>query len=88
MGGHIVDLGKGLDSAVRRYNDFVGSLEQSVMPQARRFNELEVDGTQDAIAELRPIEASTRQIRGDRDLVLHPSGVIPLAAAERAHPAE
>jgi DNA recombination protein RmuC len=88
MGGHVADLGKGLESAVRRYNEFVGSLEQSVMPQARRFNELEVDGTQDPIPELRAIEPGTRQIRADRDLVIPTAGVIPLAAAERAHPGE
>src|SRR2546428_179313 len=52
MGGHVVDLGKGLEGAVRHYNSFVGSLESRVMPQARRFNELEVDGAQDALPEL------------------------------------
>jgi DNA recombination protein RmuC len=89
MGGHVVDVGRGLEGAVRRYNDLVGSLEQSVMPQARRFNELEVEGTQDALPELRPVEIGTRQVRGDRDLVLHPAAVIPLNGADRTtHPAE
>ena len=88
MGGHVVDVGRGLDTAVRRYNDLVGSLEQSVMPQARRFNELDVDGTQDALPELRPVETGTRQVRGDRDLLIHPAEVIPLAKADRIQPAE
>ena len=88
MGGHVVDVGRGLDSAVRRYNDLVGSLEQSVMPQARRFNELEVEGTQDALPELRPVETGTRQVRSDRDLLIQPGEVIPLTMADRLHPAE
>ena len=46
MGGHILGLGNSLAGSIRKYNDFVGSLESAVMPQARRFNELEVEGTQ------------------------------------------
>src|SRR5437667_1614010 len=65
MGGHVVDLGKGLESAVKHYNSFVGSLESRVMPQARRFNELEVDGTGDPLPELKPIEIEARQLRDD-----------------------
>jgi DNA recombination protein RmuC len=87
MGGHVVDVGRGLEGAVRRYNDLVGSLEQSVMPQARRFNELEVEGTQEALPALRPVETGTRQVRGDRDLLLQAAEVIPLSAADRSHPA-
>ena len=30
---------------MKGFNDCVGSLEHSVMPQVRRFNELEVEGT-------------------------------------------
>lgn len=88
MGGHVVDVGKGLETAVRRYNDLVGSLEQSVMPQARRFNELEVEGTREVLPELRPVETGTRQVRGDRDLLIQPAEVISLAAGDRVQPAE
>ncbi|HEX6440907.1 MAG TPA: DNA recombination protein RmuC [Stellaceae bacterium] len=71
MGGHIVQVGAGLGRAVEHYNKFVGSLEGSVMPQARRFNELAVEGTHEALPELRPIETEPRQPVG-RDVLLAP----------------
>ncbi|HEV8030848.1 MAG TPA: DNA recombination protein RmuC [Stellaceae bacterium] len=71
MGGHIVQVGGGLSRAVEHYNKFVGSLEGSVMPQARRFNELAVEGTHEALPELRPIEVDARQPVG-RDVILAP----------------
>jgi DNA recombination protein RmuC len=73
MGGHIAQVGSGLGRAVEHYNKFVGSLESSVMPQARRFNELAVEGTHEALPELRPVEIEPRQLVG-RD--------VPLAAVE------
>jgi DNA recombination protein RmuC len=69
MGEHIAGLGKNLSSSVRKYNDFIGSLELSVMPQARRFNELEVEGTATAIAALPPVEVEPRGLRSDRDIL-------------------
>ena len=47
-------------------NDFIGSLEHSVMPQVRRFNELEVEGTATAILVLTHIDTEPR-VRADRD---------------------
>jgi DNA recombination protein RmuC len=38
--GHFTDLRKGLERAVDTYNKSVGSLERSVLPQARRFRDL------------------------------------------------
>ena len=43
MGGHAASVGKALELAVGRYNQFVGSLETQVMTQARRFEDLKVD---------------------------------------------
>ena len=86
MGNHIVQLGGGLRRAVEHYNSFVGSVEASVMPQARRFNELAVEGTHEALPELKPIDVDTRLVRGDRDLVLAPATIIPLPVSE--HPPE
>jgi DNA recombination protein RmuC len=86
MGGHVAGVGAGLDSAVRRYNDLVGSLESRVMPQARRFNELEVEGTGEMLPELKPVETQTRTLReteaGARD-----AEIIPLLS-ERMQPGE
>ncbi len=70
MGGHVASVGKSLGSAVGHYNKLVGGLEGSVMPQARRFNELEVEGTQDALEEIAPVEVEVRELREGKDLSL------------------
>jgi DNA recombination protein RmuC len=70
MGGHVADVGKNLEKTVVTYNNFVGSLEGSVMPQGRKFNELQVEGAQDVIPELGPVVTDVRQVRADRDLML------------------
>ncbi len=68
MGGHIAGLGNSLVGSVRKYNEFIGSLESSVMPQARRFNELEVEGAGVQLPTLSPVEIDPRQLRLDRDI--------------------
>jgi DNA recombination protein RmuC len=70
MGEHVTGLGKNLAASIRKYNDFIGSLEGSVMPQARRFHELEVEGTATEIAALPPVEIEPRALRSDRDIVV------------------
>lgn len=82
MGGHIVQVGAGLGRAVEHYNKFVGSLEGSVMPQARRFNELAVEGTHEALPELRPIEIEPRHLVS-RDVTL-PSAETPCERPQAA----
>jgi len=81
MGGHVVDVGKGLESAVKHYNSFVGSLESRVMPQARRFNEIEVDGTQEPLPELKPVDLEPRRLRADSEFAAPPAVLVPLSAA-------
>jgi len=62
FGDHLARTGKGLASAVDAYNKAVGSLEKSVMPQARRFNELGVVGSADKeIPELDALDVAARQ---------------------------
>ncbi len=67
MGDHVGRVGRGLDDAVKHYNNFVGSLESRVMPSARKFNELEVEGAHDALPDLKPVETKTRLLRGDAE---------------------
>lgn len=62
MGGHAASVGKALDAAVGRYNQFVGSLESQVMVQARRFEDLQVDHEGRQLPELTAIDQSPRVI--------------------------
>lgn len=68
MGNHIADLGNNLDKVVKKYNTFVGSLETSVLPQARKFTELGIEGAAKEIDEIALIETDVREPRTDRDL--------------------
>ncbi|HEY3908535.1 MAG TPA: DNA recombination protein RmuC [Stellaceae bacterium] len=81
IGGHVVGLGGSLTTSIRKYNDFIGSLESSVMPQARRFNEFEVEGTSADLPLLRPVELEPRRLRTDRDISF---AALPYDAAPEA----
>lgn len=63
MTGHIEKVGRNLDSAVKCYNDAVGSLESRVLVSARKFEELGTV-TKEEIPELEPVERSTRAVTG------------------------
>jgi DNA recombination protein RmuC len=62
MGGHAASVGRALDTAVGKYNQFVGSLESQVMVQARRFEELAVDHEGKEIPAIAPVEQSPRTL--------------------------
>jgi DNA recombination protein RmuC len=62
MGGHAGALGKALETAVAKYNSFVGSLESQVLTQARRFEDLAVGHEAKAIAVLEPVESGVRPL--------------------------
>ena len=62
MGGHAASVGKALDAAVGRYNQFVGSLESQVMVSARRFEELAVDHEGKDLPEIAPVEQAPRNL--------------------------
>lgn len=64
LGAHFENVGKGLDRAVEAYNKAVGSLETRVMVSARKFAELGAP-VADEIAELNPIETTTRNLTLD-----------------------
>ncbi len=63
MAEHITRCGDALGRSVQHYNQLVGSLEHSVMPQARRFHELEVEGTGAELPLLHEIELQPRLLR-------------------------
>ncbi len=62
MGAHAGAMGKALESAVGKYNQFVGSLESQVLTQARRFEELSVDHEGKKIDEPAAVEQGVRPL--------------------------
>lgn len=58
MTGHMSKVGDNLDKAVDSYNSLVGSYERKVMPQVRRFEELQIP-TEDRAVEA-PAELSVK----------------------------
>ena len=62
MGGHASALGKALETAVGRYNSFVGSLESQVITQARRFEDLASNHEGRTLPELLPVETGVRPL--------------------------
>jgi DNA recombination protein RmuC len=70
MGEKIQDVGKKLNSTVASYNGMVATIEGTVLPQARKFTELDVEGADQPLAELAPIETGVRLPAGGRDLLL------------------
>jgi DNA recombination protein RmuC len=62
MGGHAGSVGKALETAVAKYNQFVGSLETQVLTQARRFEELKVDHEGRDVAQLEPLDTAVRPL--------------------------
>jgi len=62
MGAHAASVGKALEVAVSRYNQFVGSLESQVMTQARRFEDLQVDHEGRELPELTQVEIAPRAL--------------------------
>jgi DNA recombination protein RmuC len=72
FGEHLVKLGKSLGNSVDSFNKAVGSLEQQVLPAARRFEGLGLRVTRD-IEPLEPVETLVR-IPRDADPPLDPSG--------------
>jgi DNA recombination protein RmuC len=85
LGAHVENVGKGLDRAVEAYNKAVGSLESRVMVSARKFVELGAPVT-DEIAELEPIETTTRNLTLEFDDPESPANTAP--AVQNGQPAE
>ena len=62
MGAHAGSVGKALEAAVSRYNQFVGSLETQVLTQARRFEDLKVEHQGKSVELLEPLESAVRPL--------------------------
>jgi DNA recombination protein RmuC len=62
MGNHVAGVGKALETAVGKYNLFVGSLESQVLTQARRFEDLSVDHEGKTLDVLEPLDTAPRPL--------------------------
>lgn len=63
LGDHFARLGKNLGNAVDAYNDAVGSLERTVLPQARKFKELHAAPADREMPLLDPLEHAVRKLQ-------------------------
>jgi len=61
LAGHISDIGNGLEKASSAYNSAVGSIENRVLPAARRFKELGA-ASGDEIIVIEPVDTQPRQL--------------------------
>ena len=75
MGAHAASVGRALESAVGKYNQFVGSLESQVMVSARRFEDLQVDHEGKDLPELAPVEQAPRQLSRPELVEAKPAGI-------------
>ncbi len=66
FGEHMARTGRSLSGAVDAYNKAVGSLERNVMPQARRFQELGVGGSDKDVPMLDQVDAVARRLQAAR----------------------
>lgn len=62
FGSHFDKIRKGLDTAVKSYDDAVGSMERSVMPSARKFRELQSISGDDNLTKPEAIGTSPRRL--------------------------
>jgi DNA recombination protein RmuC len=63
FGEHMARTGRSLNGAVEAYNKAVGSLERNVLPQARRFQDLGVGGSDKDIPMLDHLDAAARPLQ-------------------------
>jgi len=57
---HFGGIGRGLQTAVDKFNEAVGSFENRLLPEARRFQELR--GSAEALPEIKTIDSQPRQL--------------------------
>ena len=83
MGDKVLKVGKALSGSVGAYNEMVGSLETSVLPQSRKFEAMGMDADGKAIPDLADVEDNVRQPKQGKDLLFDVSE-LPEAPSPRA----
>ena len=77
LGGDVAGLTKSLQGHVNKHNAFIGSLEGSVLPQARKMTDLSVGDSHGTIPELEPVETDVREPNPNRDLLFDDTPQLP-----------
>ena len=67
---HLKGMGAGLDRAVRKYNDFVGSFERNVLSSGKRLRDKGIEIGKREIEDVPLIEALPRHARAEDDPVM------------------
>ncbi len=62
--GHLAGIGKSLGDSVKAYNRGIGSLEQMVLPSARKFKELGIQ-PRNELRDLSDVDNNLRQLNSD-----------------------
>ncbi len=79
---HLKGVGAGLDRAVRKYNDFVGSFERNVLTAGRRLKDKGIAIGKREIEEVPVLDSLPRHAGGDDALLLHDGAADSTAAAD------
>lgn len=82
LGTDVAGMTKSLESHVKKHNAFIGSLEGSVLPQARKMTELSAGASHGEIPELEPVEQDVRDPNRQRDMEFDEPKLLSDAAAE------
>ena len=64
---HLKGMGGGLERAVRKYNDFVGSFERNVLSSGKRLAEKGIEIGKREIDEVPLVESAPRYTGGDTE---------------------
>jgi len=64
---HLKGVGSGLDRAVRKYNDFVGSFERNVLASGRRLRDKGIEIGRREIEAVPPVESLPRHAESGAD---------------------
>ncbi len=79
---HLKGVGAGLDRAVRKYNDFVGSFERNVLTSGRRLKDKGIAIGKREIEEVSPIDSLPRHAGGEDAALLLQGDADAAEAAE------
>ena len=63
--GHMEGIGKGLTTAMRKYDEAIGSLDRNVLSGARKLKDMHIQVDSKEMPDLKPIEQGRRKLTSD-----------------------